>query len=66
MTGRYALIVDETVVNVVLWDGVEPYEPEGTLFPVPANLPVEAGWIIDAGGDWVVPAPRVEPAPEGS
>ena len=37
MEDHYAVVADGTVVNVIVWDGVQPYDPgEGlTLVPLP-------------------------------
>jgi len=32
--GKYALIVDCIVVNIVLWNGLTPYNPNGELIPI--------------------------------
>jgi hypothetical protein len=60
---RYALVNDSGLaVNVILWDGTEPYDPpEGhTLHQLDDGSPVGPGWEYD--GIWTAPA--AEPAPE--
>jgi hypothetical protein len=48
---RYAVIdIDGTVVNVIVWDGVTPYDPgEGlTLVPMAEDSTVGPGDVIPA------------------
>lgn len=63
MTDRYA-VVDESgeVVNVILWDGIDEYDPgEGvTLRPLGEKDPVGPGHRVVAG-KYVAPEPKVEP-----
>jgi hypothetical protein len=51
----YALIVDDAIVNIVVWDGVSPFDPGGTLTPL-SDLPsgVGMGWRF-VGGEWLPP-----------
>lgn len=50
---RYAQIEDGLVVNILLWDGEEPYPDEG-LIQLEPESPVGIGWErVD--GEWVAP-----------
>ena len=51
----YAVIQNNTIVNIVLWDGVTPYAPQGVLTPL-ASLPqgVDIGWTV-TNGTWGPP-----------
>jgi hypothetical protein len=42
---HYAIVQDGKVTNVVVWDGVTPYNPEGELILV-------AGMTPEPGIDW--------------
>jgi hypothetical protein len=45
---------DGLVTNVIVWDGVTPYQPDGTLLPTDDNPGVWVGWrFVD--GEWVAP-----------
>lgn len=46
---RYCIIDSgsDTVLNVILWDGVTEYTPPEGTYLVPANDDVEVGWIYD-------------------
>lgn len=46
---RYAEVINEEVMNVILWDGVSPYAAEGELILIPAALPVSIGWRHEDG-----------------
>jgi hypothetical protein len=39
-----AHIVDGTVVNVSVWDGVTPYEPAEELVEIPEGTTAGIGW----------------------
>lgn len=41
---RYAIINDNAVVNVVLWDGETPYNPDGVLVLIPEEQAVDTSW----------------------
>lgn len=56
---RYAVVVDGQVVNLILWDGETPYEPEGVAVALDADSPVGPGWA-QVDGEWVAP-PQPEP-----
>jgi hypothetical protein len=49
---------DDTVVNVIIWDGIAPYNYPGTylLLEVPG---VQIGWYLK-DGEWIDPNPPVE------
>lgn len=59
---RFAIVDNHVVVNVILWDGEEQYEPpEGTfLCEVPDEVSV--GWTCVDGV--LYPPPPAEPYPE--
>ena len=52
------------VVNIVVWDGITPYQPEGItqLLPCVEHPGVSYGWNKVEGG-WIAP-PEPEPAQE--
>lgn len=42
---RYALIENDEVQNIVLWDGESQFTPtEGKMVKLPESLPVDIGW----------------------
>lgn len=58
---KYAVVVDNTIVNVILWDSVSKYESEGELTLIDGLEPEPGiGWIFK-NKKWVNPVP-VEPA----
>jgi hypothetical protein len=62
---RYLELNAEGVVkNIVVWDGVTPYAPQGVseLLPCDEHLGVSYGWRKVDGG-WEAPPPP-EPEPE--
>lgn len=59
MPERYVLVEDATVVNVVLWDGVTPFDGSDRLIAVPDRPEVSVGWTYD--GEVFLPPPN--PAP---
>jgi hypothetical protein len=55
----FAEIVDNKVVNVVLWDGVAPFDPGMELVEIPDGIHAGIGWdYID--GEFVDNRPVVE------
>lgn len=50
------LNANDEVINFIVWDGEEPYNPEGVarIVPAPADIPVGFGWRLVDGG-WVEP-----------
>jgi hypothetical protein len=60
---NYLMLRDEDnrVVNVIVWDGVTPYEHDGmTLLPADDHPGVWVGWrFVD--GEWVAPPEPDEP-----
>lgn len=48
MTQRYAVIVDDTVTNLILWDGVSVWTPPdgATIVPVSGRT-VDIGYTFD-------------------
>ena len=47
---RHAVVCSEThvVTNVVVWDGVTPYAPEGCLLvAIPEDSPVDIGYSYE-------------------
>jgi hypothetical protein len=59
---RYALVQGDDVVNVVMWDGATPYEPDGELVALADDEAVGPGWTRKKG-KWVAP-PEPESEPE--
>lgn len=56
----YALIKNATIANLIEWDGVTPYNPDGDLVLL-SELPagVSIGWrLVD--GVWTPPEPVEE------
>lgn len=50
---RYALVKNNVVIYIVVWDGVSPYRPDGILVPI-KDLPVNEGDLYD-GRDFSPP-----------
>ena len=50
------------VVNIVIWDGVSPYSPEGIsqLLPCDEHPGISFGWQL-VHGEWVDLRPKPEP-----
>lgn len=49
------LNTDGVVVNIIIWDGVSPYEPNGmTVLPYDEHPNATFGWRYD-GINWIVP-----------
>lgn len=55
---KYALIKNSKVVNIIRWDGVEPYTPPADCSTVPDD---GSAWI---GADWDGENFSEKPAPE--
>jgi hypothetical protein len=55
---RYAIVQDNDVVNVVLWDGETDYNPDGELVALADHEVVGPGWTRKKG-KWVAP-PQLE------
>ncbi len=51
IVSNYAYVENGVVTNVIVWDGVTPYNPGPTvtLVLLPADSPVTMGWLYDAG-----------------
>lgn len=60
---RYALICDDEVVNVILWDGEEEYTPAESYEIIPVTEEVGIGWKRGESG-WIVPPEPVFEVPE--
>ena len=55
MSRYLELDTDGRVVNVIIWDGVTPYDPGYTLIPCTDAPHATFGWqLID--GQWVAPS----------
>lgn len=68
MIARYAQIIDDEIVNVILWDGEGALGLEGELLKLADRAPLGIGWTL-VEGQWVAPPepeeePDVEEAPE--
>jgi hypothetical protein len=62
---RHAVIKDNTVVNVIIWDGVTQIfqnNPEITLLPNDNNI-YQTGMYYE-NGEWKTPLVEVDPDPE--
>jgi hypothetical protein len=53
IVSNYAFVVNSVVTNVIVWDGVTPYDPgpNVTLVLLPVNSPVSIGWLYDAANN---------------
>jgi hypothetical protein len=59
---KYATVIDGTVTDVSLWDGVSAWQPQqGVAVQIPDDVPAGIGWGYD-GGTFVAP-PQPEPVP---
>jgi hypothetical protein len=57
---RYAILDGDLVVNVALWDGVTPWEPDGEIVALEDDSPVGPGYVRD-GDEWIAPPlPEIE------
>lgn len=47
---RYAIISNDIVTNVVVWDGVAPWAPppDAMAYPISDDSACEIGWTYDA------------------
>lgn len=61
---QYAVVQNSSVINVILWDGKETYEPGtgNTLVAIPSGQNVSAGYSY-ASGVFTPPAVSAPPAP---
>jgi hypothetical protein len=58
---KYAIVEQNTVTNVTLWDGVSAWTPAaGEAVACPDNVGI--GWTYD-GTDWTPPPPPLPPPP---
>ena len=56
---RYAVIESDVIVNVIVWDGEEPYQSDAELLELPPESALGIGWTRN-GDEWDAP-PRPEP-----
>ena len=49
---------DDTIINIVIWDGITPYNVPGTYL-IPEVPNVTFGWYLK-DGEWINPNPPVE------
>lgn len=56
---RYAIVENETVTNVALWDGEMEWKPNGQVIQLPEDSSVGPGWGY-VNGEWIEP-PSPEP-----
>lgn len=55
---RWAHVIDDVVVNVIIWDGEAPYSvPVGDLVHIEHDSRVGVGWTRD-GVQWAAPPPE--------
>ena len=59
---HYAIVIEDVVVNTVLWDGVTEYNPEGLLVDL-SGVDPEPGIRWDYDGKKFVDNRPVEPFP---
>lgn len=59
---KYALVENNVVTNIVLWDGVSPFETDGELIPLDDDPPLGIGWHRE-GSEWIAPTPEIESPP---
>lgn len=58
---KYAVVIDNEIVNVILWDSVSKYDTAGDLVLIEDMSPEPGiGWVLE-NKKWVNPIP-VEPA----
>lgn len=57
---RYAIVEDNKVVNVILWDGEDPYSPEA----VAVGDEVGIGWTQNSDGSFTAPPVEVVEPPQ--
>lgn len=58
----FAIVEDGQVTNLIIWDGVAPWEGSEKAVPVPDGVAVAIGTEYD-GEAFVIPAPPAAPAP---
>lgn len=58
---RVALIDNDTVTNVALWDGSAEWQPEGETLELADDSPIGPGWTR-SGAEWIAP-PDPDPNP---
>jgi hypothetical protein len=51
---RHAVMEGDLVVNVILWDGEQPFEGTDDTRQIPDDSPVGIGWALD-GDEWIAP-----------
>ena len=51
---RYAMMNDNEVVNVALWDGETPWEPDCEIVALDDGSPVGPGWSLE-GEEFIAP-----------
>jgi hypothetical protein len=54
MTGRYALVEDGLVVNIIEWDGQADWSPPDNFQAIAAEPQVGIGWRREDGA-WLEP-----------
>lgn len=60
MDNVYAVVEDNLVINIVMWDGAEEWEPEkGEAFPAPSNVGIGWGYV---DGNYIAPPPLLDEA----
>jgi hypothetical protein len=52
----YALVQNGFVINLIVYDGVSPYDPtQGVPVPIPGGSAADIGWTFD-GTNFAAPA----------
>lgn len=57
---RYAIIVNDVVTNVILWDGQEDYQPSEECELIEVDEEVSIGWFKEGGVLVAPPEPEFE------
>jgi hypothetical protein len=60
-TKKYAVVIDNEIVNVILWSGTSTYKTDGELVCIEDMDPKPGiGWVLE-NKKWVNPVPTVFP-----
>lgn len=64
---QYAHIENDTVINVVVWDGVSDWQPGFEPIIIEEGSPIWIGWTRQENGEWAPPpffeSSQVPPSP---
>lgn len=59
---QYAHIENDTVINVIVWDGVSDWQPGFETMLIEEGSPIWIGWTRQSEGVWVAPPAEEQPA----